>query len=271
MSLRVPSKSSIGGTNYLNSSGNFGAKILNTSADGSDDGDVTIRRLNESVSDMVSVGNESMAGLSDMNIKRPKHTINIDSSMMSDTSGGQIVKVTGANTSMVSGTSGGRIVRVTSANDTSDMNMSMAGLSDMSMGEVQRVNNDSMADYSMASLQDQSMAGVNDSDFQPKRIITYAEEDEDEEDSKNNNILDDLKQELAEEEEEAQSKGNKLSYSNRVSVVVEGNEDEYDSEEDDNFNKPRHKKSLRMSLHSSRKLADLAKQRADNNDTAVMS
>ena len=41
----------------------------------------------------------------------------------------------------------------------------MAGLSDVSMGEIQRVNNDSMADYSMASLGDDSMARVDDSGY----------------------------------------------------------------------------------------------------------
>jgi len=39
--------------------------ILNRSHDGSDDGDTSIRNLNDSVSDMVSVGGMSMAGLSD--------------------------------------------------------------------------------------------------------------------------------------------------------------------------------------------------------------
>ena len=51
---------------------------------------------------------------------------------------------------------------------TDDVNMSMAGLSDMSMGEINRVasGNDSMADYSMASLNnDESMAGVDDSGY----------------------------------------------------------------------------------------------------------
>ena len=42
----------------------------------------------------------------------------------------------------------------------------MAGLSDMSMGDINRVpGNDSMADYSMASLNDDSMANVDDSGY----------------------------------------------------------------------------------------------------------
>jgi hypothetical protein len=46
------------------------------------------------------------------------------------------------------------------------MNTSMAGLSDMSMGDIdiQKNANDSMADLSMASLGgDDSMAGINES------------------------------------------------------------------------------------------------------------
>lgn len=39
--------------------------ILNRSADGSDDNDTDIVNMNDSVSDMVSVGGMSMAGLSD--------------------------------------------------------------------------------------------------------------------------------------------------------------------------------------------------------------
>ena len=59
--------------------------------------------------------------------------------------------------SMYSGTGDDVVVkRAGTNNDVSqDMgNTSMAGLSDMSMGDIQRVNNDSMADYSMASLGD---------------------------------------------------------------------------------------------------------------------
>lgn len=40
----------------------------------------------------------------------------------------------------------------------------MAGLSDMSMGDIQRVGDGSMADYSMASLGDDQMASVDESD-----------------------------------------------------------------------------------------------------------
>ena len=39
----------------------------------------------------------------------------------------------------------------------------MAGLSDMSMGDINRVSSDSMADYSMASLGDDQMASVDES------------------------------------------------------------------------------------------------------------
>ena len=52
------------------------------------------------------------------------------------------------------------------ANAVEDMNTSMAGLSDMSMGDIdiQKNANDSMADLSMASLGgDDSMAGINES------------------------------------------------------------------------------------------------------------
>lgn len=49
------------------------------------------------------------------------------------------------------------------------MNESMAGLSDVSMSDVIKVNNknndDSLADYSMASLNDDSMADVSDNNY----------------------------------------------------------------------------------------------------------
>lgn len=59
---------------------------------------------------------------------------------------------------MYSGTGDDVVVKRAGANNdmSQDMgNTSMAGLSDMSMGDIQRVvTNDSMADYSMASLGD---------------------------------------------------------------------------------------------------------------------
>ena len=42
-------------------------------------------------------------------------------------------------------------------------NTSMAGLSEMSMGDIKQVTNDSMADYSMASLGDDQMASIDES------------------------------------------------------------------------------------------------------------
>jgi len=69
----------------------------------------------------------------------------------------------------------------------------MAGLSDMSMGEINRVtnNNDSMADYSMASLNDNSMAGVDDSGYKiPAVAGKTSTQPED------GNMLDGLKEEL---------------------------------------------------------------------------
>ena len=70
-----------------------------------------------------------------------------------------------------------------------DINTSMAGLSDVSMGEIQRVNNDSMADYSMASLGDDSMARVDDSGYKAPKSGAIQEES-------NENMLDGLKEEL---------------------------------------------------------------------------
>ena len=56
-----------------------------------------------------------------------------------------------------------KIVRANGDATFDDMNNSMAGLSDVSLGDIQRVNDASMADLSMASLGDDSMASVNDS------------------------------------------------------------------------------------------------------------
>ena len=86
-----------------------------------------------------------------------------------------------------------------------DFNTSMAGLSDMSMGEINRAGNqnDSMGDFSMASLNQDSMASINDSynkpvrkvdDDQSARISENTREDSDVADD--GNMLDGLRQEL---------------------------------------------------------------------------
>ena len=140
--------------------------------------DVSIVNLNDSVSDMASVGGQSMAGLSDASKGRIKR---VPADGASD-----------GDTSMMSG-SDVQVVRAGGGNETMDMNTSMAGLSDMSMGEIQRVNNDSMADYSMASLNDDSMANVNDSAYKVQVVKNNSDITED----SNENILDDLKEELS--------------------------------------------------------------------------
>lgn len=65
-----------------------------------------------------------------------------------------------------------QVMRV-GADTTQDMNESMAGLSDVSMSDVIKVNNnnnDSMADYSMASLNDDSMADVSDNSYPVNKL-----------------------------------------------------------------------------------------------------
>ena len=83
---------------------------------------------------------------------------------------------------------------------TDDINMSMAGLSDMSMGEINRVasGNDSMADYSMASLNnDDSMAGVNENSGYNLSTAKKPSSQIKEESSDTSNLLDDLKIEFS--------------------------------------------------------------------------
>ena len=70
-------------------------------------------------------------------------------------------------------------------------NTSMAGLSDMSMGDIRQVTNDSMADCSMASLGDDQMASIDESGAkytarQPEQTSKAVE----------SNMLDGLKTEL---------------------------------------------------------------------------
>ena len=79
-----------------------------------------------------------------------------------------------------------QVKRTGAGNAEESMNMgntSMAGLSDYSMGDIQRVGSDSMADYSMASLGDDQMV----------RVDGKAEQAQDDMKA---NLLDDLKQEL---------------------------------------------------------------------------
>ena len=79
-----------------------------------------------------------------------------------------------------------QVKRTGGGNAEESMNMgntSMAGLSDYSMGDIQRVGSDSMADYSMASLGDDQMVRVDGKAEQAP-------------DDMKANMLDDLKQEL---------------------------------------------------------------------------
>jgi len=101
--------------------------------------------MNDSVSDMVSVGGASMAGLSDQ-------------------SGGAVQRVGSDYDDDVSNADV-QVVRAGGDTTTDDINTSMAGLSDVSMGDIRKLGNDSMADYSMASLNDESMAGIDDSGY----------------------------------------------------------------------------------------------------------
>jgi len=124
---------------------------------------------------------------------------------ISDTSGGGIRKVTsGTSDNDTSMMSGGDVQVVKAANpdeSTDNINMSMAGLSDMSMGEINRVatGNDSMADYSMASLNnDDSMAGVNeDSGYNMSLAKKTSSQIKEESSDMSGNLLDGLKQEFS--------------------------------------------------------------------------
>jgi len=130
------------------SSGGDTSVIIRRVNDDDNENDVSIVNLNDSV-DMMSVGGQSMAGLS-------------------DGSGGGVVKIRSGVSDGGSMYSASDVQVVGGTNAIEDMNTSMAGLSDMSMGEidVQKLGyaNDSMTDLSMASLGgDESMAGINDS------------------------------------------------------------------------------------------------------------
>lgn len=123
---------------------------------------------------------------------------------ISDTSGGGVRKVTsGTSDNDTSMMSGGDVQVVKAAGpdvSTDDINMSMAGLSDMSMGEINRVasGNDSMADYSMASLNnDDSMAGVNEDSGYNFSTAKKPSSQIKEESSDTSNLLDDLKIEFS--------------------------------------------------------------------------
>ena len=144
--------------------------------------DVSIVNLNDSVSDMASVGGQSMAGLS-------------------DGSGGDVVKkVTSGMSDGGSMYSSSDVQVIKQGGDVTydDMNNSMAGLSDVSMSDVVKVNNnDSMADYSMASLNDDSMAGPGDDIMRLKSQSAVAEVSSSDISSDGNaNMLDGLKKEL---------------------------------------------------------------------------
>ena len=151
--------------------------------------------MNDSISDMMSVGGSSMAGLS-------------------DGSGGGVKKVgSGASDGSNSMYSGADVVvkrSGTNVNEsTDDFNTSMAGLSDMSMGEINRAGgnrDDSMADFSMASLNEDSMANINDSynkpirkvdDDEMARVSEVSENTREDSDvGESGNMLDGLRQEL---------------------------------------------------------------------------
>lgn len=152
--------------------------------------DVSIMNLNDSMaSDMMSVGGQSMAGISDGSQNYGVRQVTDSSADRLDTESNQDV-----------------IVRANGETTFDDMNNSMAGLSDVSMGEIQRVNDASMADLSMASLGEDSMAGVDDSGFKGQQAAksfdkggsqqfasskTHGDTDSAQEDG--GNMLDDLK------------------------------------------------------------------------------
>ena len=114
-----------------------------------------VNNLNDSVNESMNMSmasvNQSMAGISDTD--NTKSMVRVESKPTDESyiSSNEDVVVKKADVSMAS-----------------DVNMSMAGLSDMSMTEINRgsgaVNvNDSAADYSMASLGGEaSMASIND-------------------------------------------------------------------------------------------------------------
>lgn len=157
------------------------------------------------------------------------------------------------------------------ANTTQDMNESMAGLSDVSMSDVIKVNanNDSMADYSMASLNDDSMAGVDDSGYKPTNLLAQSQKSRSYvELETGGNILDGLKKEFESQAnpqaDEVNTKRMHLQKNYGTAEVFDEN-DEYDSEEEEGSDgKTRRRsfrKSQRLSLPGrSPKLADLAKK-----------
>ena len=215
-----------------------------SSSDGADDNSVIIRRvgdvdesvndvsivnLNQSV-DMMSVSGQSMAGVS-------------------DTSGGGVVKVTSRVSDGGSMYSGSDVqvadVKILNRGNTTfdDMNNSMAGLSDMSMGDINvRGGNDSMANLSMASLGgNDSMAGIDDSSYQHQSKSNQFKSGTTQEDSESNvgqeNMLDGLKVELG---LISNPQGTDASFIKkqkedvyRASVVFDEEDEENDSDEGD--------------------------------------
>ena len=148
---------------------------------------------------MMSVGGSSMAGLSDYSAAE---------------SGVQIV---GGNSTYGGSMASGADVEIVRDGDVSadDINTSMAGLSDYSMSDVQRLDGDD----SIAELHDVSMAGLGD---EPLRG----------EDGKPmDNILGSLKLNLDKSQHQNDSKISS-TYRSDIEVVYDEGE-EYDSEEDE--------------------------------------
>ena len=115
-----------------------------------DDNLADVSMADVSMTDAVNVLNDSSSQV---------NATNTSMAGLSDGSNGQMQRVTSKESdggSMYSGTGDDVVVKKAGGNEVSqDMgNTSMAGLSDMSMGDIQRVSSDSMADYSMASLGD---------------------------------------------------------------------------------------------------------------------
>ena len=223
-----------------------------SSSDGGDDNSVIIRRvgddedtvndvsivnLNQSV-DMMSVSGKSMASVS-------------------DTSAGGVVKVSSRVSDGGSMYSASDVqvadVQILNRGNTTydDMNNSMAGLSDMSMGDINvRGGNDSMADLSMASLGgNDSMAGIEDNSYRHhSKSNNQFKSGTTQEDSDNNagqeNMLDGLKIELG---LVSNPQGTDASFIKqkedvyRASVVFDEEDEENDSDEADDKGRSRKK------------------------------
>ena len=177
------SRQGVNRSRNLSVSGMDSSVIIKRVSSEEDENDVSIVNLNDSVSDMASVGGQSMAGLS-------------------DASGGDVVKKVSSGVSdggSMYSASDVQVVKQGGDVTYDDMNNSMAGLSDVSMSDVVKVNNnDSMADYSMASLNDDSMAGPGDDQIlRMKSQSAVAEQSSSDITSDGSaNMLDGLKKEL---------------------------------------------------------------------------